>query len=198
MTKYGRPASVAPASKTRAMLTWSIIASAWRSASKRAMTWRLSMPGLMTLSATLRWTGSRLLGHEDGAHAAFADLLQQLVRADNRAGRFGGHGRIESRCWFKQRLIQKTARCIVRLEQALDLSPQAGIALASTIQKRGAFGRGFLFDGCQEDFIGLHCVDSGCGTYLSTIQCDAISRRARPRAENLSPSDYASSASVIC
>ena len=40
------------------------------------------MPGLMTLSATLRRTGSRLLGHEDDAQAAFADLLQQLVGAD--------------------------------------------------------------------------------------------------------------------
>ena len=39
------------------MLTWSIMARACRSASKRAMTWRLSMPGLMTLRATLRWTG---------------------------------------------------------------------------------------------------------------------------------------------
>ena len=27
-----------------------------------------------------------LLGHEDDAHAAFADLLQQLVGADERAG----------------------------------------------------------------------------------------------------------------
>ena len=58
MTKYGRPGSVVPASSTRAMLTWSIIASACRSASKRAMTCRLSMPGLMTLRATFRWTGS--------------------------------------------------------------------------------------------------------------------------------------------
>ena len=57
MTKYGRPVSVVPPSKTRAMLTWSIIARACRSASKRAMTWRLSMPGLMTLRATLRCTG---------------------------------------------------------------------------------------------------------------------------------------------
>ena len=31
----------------------------------------------------------RLLGHEDDAEAAFADLLQQLVRADHRAGAFG-------------------------------------------------------------------------------------------------------------
>src|SRR5262249_4763866 len=32
-------------------------ARAWRSASKRAMTWRLSMPGLMILRATCRCTG---------------------------------------------------------------------------------------------------------------------------------------------
>ena len=31
----------------------------------------------------------RLLGHVDDAHAAFADLLQQLVGADDRAGPFG-------------------------------------------------------------------------------------------------------------
>ena len=30
-----------------------------------------------------------LLGHEDDAHAPFADLLQQLVGADDRAGAFG-------------------------------------------------------------------------------------------------------------
>ena len=51
-----------------------------------------SMPGLMILSATMRWTGCGLLGHEDGAHAAFADLLQQLVRADDGARAFGRVG----------------------------------------------------------------------------------------------------------
>ena len=44
------------------------------------------MPGLMTFSATLRWTGSLLLGHPDQAHAAFADLLHQLVGADDVPG----------------------------------------------------------------------------------------------------------------
>ena len=66
-----------------------MIASAWRSASNRAMTWPVSMPGLMTLSATLRRTGLLLLGHEDGAHAPLADLLEQLVRPDRRARRLG-------------------------------------------------------------------------------------------------------------
>ena len=57
ITKNGRPVPVAPASKTLAMLGWSINASAWRSASNRATTWPVSMPGLMILSATLRLTG---------------------------------------------------------------------------------------------------------------------------------------------
>ena len=82
ITKYGRPVSVVPASSTLAMFGWSIIARACRSASKRAMTCLLSMPGLMIFSATRRRTGSLLLGHIDHAHAPFADLLQQLVGAD--------------------------------------------------------------------------------------------------------------------
>ena len=86
ITKYGRPESVVPASSTLAMFGWSIKASACRSASKRAITCRVSMPGLMIFSATLRWTGCVLLGHEHHAHAPFADLLQQLVGADDRAG----------------------------------------------------------------------------------------------------------------
>ena len=40
----------------------------------------------------MRRTGCCLLGHEDDAEAAFADLLQQLVRADDRAGPFADGG----------------------------------------------------------------------------------------------------------
>jgi hypothetical protein len=53
-----RPDSVAPASKTLAMFGWSMSASACRSASKRAMISRVSMPSLMILRATRRRTGS--------------------------------------------------------------------------------------------------------------------------------------------
>ena len=55
ITKYGRPAPVAPASRTRAMFGWST--SACRSASNRAITARLSMPALITFNATRRRTG---------------------------------------------------------------------------------------------------------------------------------------------
>ena len=85
------------------MLGWSIRARACRSASKRAMTWRLSMPGLMHLEGDLAPDRLALLGHEDDAHAAFADLLQQLVRADDRAGPF-------PRCGFSGDSGPRTAR----------------------------------------------------------------------------------------
>ncbi len=64
-------------------------ARACRSASKRATTCCVSMPGLSTFRATSRRTGSGLLGHEDHPESALADLLQQLVRADDSAGPLG-------------------------------------------------------------------------------------------------------------
>ena len=54
-----RGTPVIPPSKILAMFGWSMIASAWRSASKRATTSRVSIPILMILSATRRLTGSR-------------------------------------------------------------------------------------------------------------------------------------------
>ena len=71
------------------MFGWSIIASACRSASKRAITCLVSIPSLMIFSATRRRTGSLLLGHPDHAEAAFADPLEELVRADLVAGLLG-------------------------------------------------------------------------------------------------------------
>ena len=67
------------------MFGWSISASACRSASKRARTCRLSMPGLDELQRDLAAHRLGLLGHVDRAHAPFADRLEQLVRADHRA-----------------------------------------------------------------------------------------------------------------
>ena len=80
---------MAPASSTLAMLGWSISARACRSASKRAMTWRRVHARLDDLEGDLALDRLGLLGHPDRAHAAFADLLQQLVRADHRAGALG-------------------------------------------------------------------------------------------------------------
>ena len=57
IAKYGRPSGVLPPSNTVAIAGWSISASAWRSASKRATTWSVSIPALMTFRATWRRTG---------------------------------------------------------------------------------------------------------------------------------------------
>ena len=94
ITKYGRPLSVVPASSTRAMFGWSIIARACRSASKRAMTCRRVHARLDDLEGHAAADRLRLLGHVDDAHAPFADLLEQLVRADHRAGAFLGRRRL--------------------------------------------------------------------------------------------------------
>jgi hypothetical protein len=47
-------------------------------------------PGPDDLERHLPLDGTRLLGHPDGAHAALADELQQLVRADPAARGVGG------------------------------------------------------------------------------------------------------------
>ena len=82
ITKYGRPLSVVPASSTLAMFGWSISARACRSASKRAITCRRVHARLDDLQGDRALDRLGLLGHVDDAHAAFADLLQQLVGAD--------------------------------------------------------------------------------------------------------------------
>src|SRR6266700_3403814 len=45
ITKYGRPLAVAPASKIWAMFGWSIIASAWRSLTKDALSAEVVITG---------------------------------------------------------------------------------------------------------------------------------------------------------
>ena len=59
---------------------WSIRASACRSASKRAMTCRESIPGLIDLESDAAPQRLRLLGEVHDAKTAFAELLNQLVR----------------------------------------------------------------------------------------------------------------------
>ena len=51
----------------------------------------------MIFRATLRRMGSRLRRHVHDAHAAFANLLQQLVGTDLGAGAFEGSWQVERR-----------------------------------------------------------------------------------------------------
>ena len=96
----------------------------------------------MTLSATLRCTGCGLLGHEDGAHAPFADLLQELVGADDRLFVFG-----ERSCSG----IQHALRPLVRQKQRLNCGAELLIVAARPFQKRRAFGRGGNFGRLKKD-----------------------------------------------
>ena len=75
------------------MFGWFISASAWRSASKRAMTSRVSMPGLDHLERDLPADGLLLLRQPDLAHAAFADEAQQAIRSNVRRRRRADGGR---------------------------------------------------------------------------------------------------------
>src|SRR5207302_8565551 len=78
--------------------------------------------------------GLLLLGHENQAEAAFADLLQQLVRADNYAGSFpdrlldggdraGGRGR-----------FQEATDLRLGAEELLDALAYFGIIAADLVQ----------------------------------------------------------------
>ena len=67
------------------MLGWSINPSAWRSASKRAMTERVSMPSFNHFKRDAAADGFLLLGHIDNATTAFADFLEELVPVNRRA-----------------------------------------------------------------------------------------------------------------
>ena len=64
------------------MFGWSISASACRSGSKRATMLRGVHARLDDLEGDLPLDRLGLLGQPDVAHAAFAELLQQLVRAN--------------------------------------------------------------------------------------------------------------------
>ncbi len=145
MTKYGRPVSVVPASSTLAMLGWSISARACRSASKRAITCLRVHAGLDDLEGDLALDRLGLLGHEDGAHAAFADLLQQLVGADRRARVprpvrcwDGATGGVRSGGRAAAGRCRKLPACPNARQQGLDALPEFGIVGASLVEIGGS------------------------------------------------------------
>jgi hypothetical protein len=93
-----------------------------------------------------------LLGHEHDAKAPFADLLQQLVRADLNAGAFGrlvGRRRcgvaIHDHWSGDPLLIEQAIGLVVNSQQRLDVPPQFGIVTASLAQVAGADRRIGLF-----------------------------------------------------
>ena len=107
------------------MFGWSIRASACRSASKRAMTCAGVHAGLDQLDGDQALDRLGLLGHPDAAHAALADLLDELVRADHRAGALGDRLVIFSRFRARRNILEKAARGVVGVQERFDFTAQA-------------------------------------------------------------------------
>ena len=76
-----------------------------------------------------------LLGHVDHAHAPFADLLQQLVAADDRAGAFGEGGMVEGGGDAERRALRESCRLRRALAaELLDSFAQVRIVAAGFVQ----------------------------------------------------------------
>ena len=82
-----------------------------------------------------------LLGHVDRAHAPLADRLEELVRADDRAGRLGRRGRGHRGGGRSGRGFEEAPGVLVNLEKGLDSSPRCRIVAARFLQVRLALGR---------------------------------------------------------
>ena len=116
-----------------------------------------------------------LLGHVDRAHAAFADLLQELVGADDRAGALGCRRLIEGGP-VSRRCFEKRSHLLMMQEQLLDLTTKHFVVAALPSEVRQAlFGRSD-FHRLQEDrfrfaLVGVHSSTSG-RIGLPKEQCD--------------------------
>ena len=61
-----------------------------------------------------------LLGDEDQAHPPLADLLQELIRTDDRAGALGDRLIILGRVRARRDILEKTARGVVGVQERFD------------------------------------------------------------------------------
>ena len=88
-----------------------------------------------------------LLGHPDAAHAPFADLLNELVRADHHAGGFRDRLVIVCGVQNGRTPLEETVGRLVCLEQPFDPCAQELITGARLVEIGGPFGRHHPFPG---------------------------------------------------
>jgi hypothetical protein len=100
--------------------------------------------------------GLVLLGHEDDAHATFADLLEQLIGADLGAGRF--ERRLGDRCAHarRRRIENETFLPLVLDEQPLDAREKFLVARARGFKKRCSLGRVVLLQSLDKQISLAH------------------------------------------
>jgi len=94
--------------------------------------------GLDDLERDLAADRLELLGHIDHAHAPLADLLEQLVRANDCAGLFRERRCIDRGRRLGQRTLKKTAGLVVRLQQRLDFATQLVVCPTGLVEVRRA------------------------------------------------------------
>ena len=80
--------------------------------------------------------GRVLLGHVDDAHAAFADLLQELVGADDRAGSSAARGRDHRAGRRSRRGFEEAPGVVVGLQEGFDPLPQGRIVPTGLLEIR--------------------------------------------------------------
>ena len=83
----------------------------------------------------------RLLGHEDDAHAAFADLLQQLVRPDDRARALTDRPIIGDPHAHRWEIENEALLPVMLGQQLLDPFAQQRVGLAGLVEERRPLGR---------------------------------------------------------
>ncbi len=102
------------------------------------------------LERDLALHGVGLLRHVDRAHAAFADLLQDLIRTDDRTEAHR-EVRLVDRGHNCPRVVQELLWFFVSLQKGLDLGAERLIAGAGLIEERGPLGRGTNLDGREKN-----------------------------------------------
>ena len=113
-----------------------------------------------------------LVGHEDHAHAPFADSFQQLVGADHHP-LFAGAGFIETGHCIAGRSLQKVADFEVGAKQAVDLRAQLIVGAAGPIQVGGPRDAIFNFNRTPKDGLGVAARGVQVGvSESSALQCD--------------------------
>ena len=107
----------------------------------------------------------RLLGQVDDAKPPLANLLQQLIGSDDRAGGFddglvAGWDVVENASLSRQsqidaRAVQKAIRLIVDLQQGLDLTSQLHVPGTQVVEKDNPCGRVRIQRSQKDVFCGL-------------------------------------------
>ena len=100
-----------------------------------------------------------LLGHIDEAHAPFADLLQQLVGADEGAARLANGRRWVRGQDFRRWLFKVRRLVAVTLQQIVQPTPQVFVRSASGVEKGGST-LWLLFQSGAKQLLFVHCSTS--------------------------------------